>query len=37
MRDPSDEEAVWSLWDQAKLGERKMIESIVRTVMKTGT
>jgi transcriptional regulator with XRE-family HTH domain len=37
MRNPSDEEAVWSLWDQAKLGERKMIESIVRTVMKTGT
>jgi transcriptional regulator with XRE-family HTH domain len=37
MRDPSDEEAVWSLWDKAKTGDRKMIESIVRTVIKTGT
>lgn len=37
MRDPTDDEAVWSLWDKAKMGERQMIEQIVRTVVKTGT
>lgn len=37
MRDPTDEEAVWSLWDKAKVGERQMIENIVRSVVKTGT
>jgi transcriptional regulator with XRE-family HTH domain len=37
MRDPTDDEAVWSLWDKAKVGERQMIESIVRSVVKTGT
>ncbi len=37
MRNPTDEDAVWSLWDQAQAGERQMIETIVRTVIKTGT
>jgi transcriptional regulator with XRE-family HTH domain len=37
MRDPTDDEAVWSIWDKAKIGERQMIESIVRSVLKTGT
>ena len=37
MRDPTDQEAMWSIWDKAKVGERKMIENIVRTVIKTGT
>ena len=37
MRNPTDEEAVWSLWDKAKIGDRKMIENIVRSVIKTGT
>ena len=37
MRDPTDEEAVWSIWDRAKVGERQMIESIVRSVVKTGS
>ena len=36
MRDPSDDEAVWTLWDKAKVGERQMIENIVRSVIKTG-
>ena len=35
MRDPTDDEAVWTLWDKAKVGERQMIESIVRSVVKT--
>jgi len=37
MRNPKDEEAIWSLWDRAKPGERRMIEDIARTVTKTGT
>lgn len=37
MRNPMDAEAIWSLWDKAKPGERRMIEDIARTVTKTGT
>lgn len=37
MRDPDDPEGLWSLWDQSKPGERKMIVDIARTVLKTGT
>lgn len=37
MRDPSDEDAIWSIWDNAKPGERRMIVDIARTVVKTGT
>jgi transcriptional regulator with XRE-family HTH domain len=32
MRDPSDEEAFWSIWDQAKPGQRRQIEAIVRAL-----
>lgn len=37
MRNPSDDSAVWSLWDKAKVGERQMIENIVQSVLKTGS
>lgn len=37
MRDPSDPEAVWSIWDRAKPGERQMIVDIAKTIVKTGT
>jgi transcriptional regulator with XRE-family HTH domain len=38
MRNPQrDGEAIWSLWDSAKPGERKMIVDIAKTVLKTGT
>ena len=37
MRNPDDPEAIWSLWDAARPGERKMIVDIARTVTKTGT
>lgn len=37
MRNPSDPDAIWSLWERAKPGERKMIVDIARTVTKTGT
>lgn len=34
MRDPSNEEAMWSIWDQAKPGERRQIEEIAKTLIK---
>lgn len=37
MRDPTADEAIWSIWDQAKPGERQMIVEIAKTVTKTGT
>jgi transcriptional regulator with XRE-family HTH domain len=37
MRDPSDPEGIWSIWDHAKPGERRMIVDIAKTVTKTGT
>jgi transcriptional regulator with XRE-family HTH domain len=37
MRDPSDTDAIWSIWEHAKPAERKMIVDIAKTVTKTGT
>lgn len=37
MRDPTDGDAIWSIWEQAKPGERRMIVDIAKTVTKTGT
>lgn len=37
MRDPSDPDALWTLWDKAQPGERRMIVDIAKTVLKTGT
>lgn len=37
MRDPTDDDAVWSIWDKAKPAERRMIVDIAKTVTKTGT
>jgi transcriptional regulator with XRE-family HTH domain len=37
MRDPTDDEAIWSIWDHAKPGERRLIVDIAKTVTKTGT
>ncbi len=37
MRNPKSKEAIWSIWENAKEGERKMIVEIARTVTKTGT
>jgi transcriptional regulator with XRE-family HTH domain len=36
-RDPGDPEAIWSIWDKAKPGERKMIVDIAKTIVKTNT
>ena len=37
MRDPSDPDGIWSVWDNARPGERKMIVDIARTLVKTGS
>jgi transcriptional regulator with XRE-family HTH domain len=37
MRNPLDGEAIWSIWDRAKPGERRMIVDIAKTIIKTGT
>lgn len=37
MRDPSDPEAIWSVWEQAKPGERRQIVEIAKTLLRTGT
>ena len=34
MRNPSSPDAIWSIWDQAKPGEREMIIDLARTVIK---
>ena len=37
IRNPKDDEAIWSLWDQAKPGQKKQIVEIAKTITKTGT
>jgi transcriptional regulator with XRE-family HTH domain len=37
MRDPTDPEAIWSIWDRAKPGERRQIVEIAETLIRTGT
>lgn len=37
MRDPTDPEGIWTVWEHAKPGERRMIIDIAKTVIKTGT
>jgi transcriptional regulator with XRE-family HTH domain len=37
MRDPTDPDAIWSIWDQAKPGQRKQIVEIARTLVKSGS
>jgi transcriptional regulator with XRE-family HTH domain len=37
MRDPEDPEAIWSIWDNAKQGEKKKILDMARSIVKTGT
>lgn len=37
MRDPTNPEALWSIWDRAQEGQKKMIEEVARTIVKTGT
>lgn len=37
MRNPQEGDAIWSIWENAKPGERRMIVDIAKTVTKTGT
>lgn len=35
MRDPSDKDAIWSIWDRASKGERAQIESVANALIST--
>jgi transcriptional regulator with XRE-family HTH domain len=38
IRDPSDPESMWTLWERAKPGERRQIAAVAETLLKaTGT
>jgi len=34
MRDPSDPDAIWSLWDQAKPGQRRQIMEVTTKIVR---
>lgn len=35
--DPTKDDAIWSIWDNAKPGQRLMIVEVAKTILKTGT
>lgn len=37
MRNPTKEDAMWSLWDQAEIGQRQEIEKYAEFIVKTRT
>jgi transcriptional regulator with XRE-family HTH domain len=37
MRNPTDPEGLWSVWDQAKPGQRRQIVEMLKTLVRTGT
>ena len=37
MRDPTDPNAMWSIWDNAKPGEKRLIAAAAEAIVKTGT
>ena len=37
MRDPTAPDAIWSIWDRAQPAQRRQIEAIAETLIKTGT
>jgi transcriptional regulator with XRE-family HTH domain len=37
MRDPTDDDAIWSIWERAEQGQRQVIEDLARSIIKTGT
>ena len=37
MRDPSQTDAIWSIWDRAKQSQREQIVELAQVVLKTGT
>ena len=34
IRDPSDQESMWTLWERAKPGERRLIAATAETILK---
>jgi transcriptional regulator with XRE-family HTH domain len=36
MRNPTDEDAIWSLWESASQAEKKQIADVVRVLRKAG-
>lgn len=34
MRNPEDQDAIWSVWDQAKPGEREQITAVAKALVK---
>ncbi len=37
MRNPSDPDGIWSIWDKAKPGERRQIVEVAKTLLKTAS
>ena len=37
MRNPTEPTNIWSLWDRAKPGERRVIQATVEAILKSGT
>lgn len=37
MRNPAEPDAIWSIWDQAKEGQKRQIVEIAKTILRTGT
>jgi transcriptional regulator with XRE-family HTH domain len=37
IRDPTDPEGIWSVWDRASPGERRQLIEIAKTLLKTGS
>ena len=37
IRDPSEPEAIWSIWDQASKNTRRQIANVAETLLRTGT
>lgn len=37
VRDPTEPESMWTLWEKAKPGEKQQIRAVAETLLKTGT
>jgi transcriptional regulator with XRE-family HTH domain len=37
MRDPTQGEAIWSIWERLRPVERRQVEEIAKTIQRTGT
>jgi transcriptional regulator with XRE-family HTH domain len=37
IRDPSDPDGIWSIWDQLKPTQREQVVEIAKTIKRTGT